>query len=41
MGLFKRATIWMGVLALGLALAGCSKCDWFKSDPQARYQACK
>ena len=37
----RRVAVLMSVLALGLALGGCSKCDWFKSDPRAEYQACK
>jgi len=38
--MFKRISMVIGVLALGMTLAGCDKCgDWYKSQPGL--QSCK
>jgi hypothetical protein len=39
--MLKPLCIALGVLLLGVSLGGCSKCDWFRSDPRAALQSCK
>jgi hypothetical protein len=37
----KPILVALSLTLLSGTLGGCSKCDWFKSDPQAGYQACR
>jgi len=39
--MFKRVTILAGVLTLGLALGGCSKCGFWWDEGQSQPQSCK
>jgi hypothetical protein len=39
--MLKRLTILSGVIALGLALNGCTKCGWIWNDWQSPAKSCR
>jgi hypothetical protein len=39
--MLKRLTILSGVLVLGLALGGCSRCGWIWNEGQPAPQSCR